>query len=196
MTAAPHRGNTNRPLRIQDSTKTQANSFAAQAKNEHLIDEAEHNNGNLLLTTSRKTFWQSPRPWLKAPASSEIPLRYTETNGRTHPVRPKNTEGTIYERHFPQIDMTFSLRTADPEADSEVFSAWMNLDRVAHFWDQRGTRAEHAAYLAERREDPHMHPMIGYFVDKPFGYFEFCWAKEDRLGPSTMQAISIAACIC
>jgi RimJ/RimL family protein N-acetyltransferase len=158
-------------------------TFISQARNENLIDIAQQHEDHLLLTTSRKTFWQIARPWLKAPASSDTLLRYTQTNGVSHPQRPKNAEGTIYERHFPQIDMTFSLRTADPDADSEVFSEWMNLDRVAYFWDQRGTRAEHAAYLAERREDPHMHPMIGYFDDKPFGYFEFYWAKEDRLGP-------------
>ncbi|WP_250440860.1 GNAT family N-acetyltransferase [Caballeronia sp. AZ1_KS37] len=158
-------------------------TFIAQARNENLIDIAQQHEDHLLLTTSRKTFWQIARPWLKAPASSDTLLRYTQTNGVTHPQRPTNAEGTIYERHFPQIDMTFSLRTADPDADSEVFSEWMNLDRVAYFWDQRGTRAEHAAHLAERREDPHMHPMIGYFDDKPFGYFEFYWAKEDRLGP-------------
>ncbi len=158
-------------------------TFISQARNENLIDIAQQHEDHLLLTTSRKTFWQIARPWLKAPASSDTLLRYTQTNGVTHPQRPTNAEGTIYERHFPQIDMTFSLRTADPDADSEVFSEWMNLDRVAYFWDQRGTRAEHAAYLAERREDPHMHPMIGYFDDKPFGYFEFYWAKEDRLGP-------------
>jgi RimJ/RimL family protein N-acetyltransferase len=158
-------------------------TFISQARNENLIDIAQQHEDHLLLTTSRKTFWQIARPWLKAPASSDTLLRYTQTNGVSHPQRPTNAEGTIYERHFPQIDMTFSLRTADPDADSEVFSEWMNLDRVAYFWDQRGTRAEHAAYLAERREDPHMHPMIGYFDDKPFGYFEFYWAKEDRLGP-------------
>ncbi|WP_074169326.1 hypothetical protein [Caballeronia hypogeia] len=39
-----------------------------------------------------------------------------------HLVRPENTEGTIYERHFPQADMIFSLRTADSEADSEARS--------------------------------------------------------------------------
>ncbi|MCQ4437375.1 acetyltransferase, partial [Clostridioides difficile] len=75
------------------------------------------------------------------------------------------------------------IRTVDVDAHADLFSGWMNLDRVAHFWDQRGTRDEHAAYLAERRADPHMHPMIGYFDDTPFGYFEFYWAKEDRLAP-------------
>jgi hypothetical protein len=160
-----------------------ADGFIARAKAEGVIDHAALHDGQLLLTTSRRTFWQLPRPWLKARASCDTPLRYTETSGRQHPVRPDNAEGTIYERFFPQIGMTFSLRTADPETDADVFSEWQNLDRVAHFWDQKGTRAEHRAYLAERRDDPHMHPMIGYFDGKPFGYFEFYWAKEDRLGP-------------
>jgi RimJ/RimL family protein N-acetyltransferase len=169
------------PFARDDAPRAEA--FAAQLRNENVVDEAARRDGRLLLTASRRTFWQSPRPWLKAPGSGETPLSYTRTNEVTHPVRPKHLEGTIYERHFPQIDMTFSLRTADPEADAERFSAWMNLDRVAHFWDQRGTRAEHAAYLAERRADPHMHPTIGCFDGKPFAYFEFYWAKEDRLGP-------------
>jgi hypothetical protein len=170
-------------LALPLSEAISTNAFVERAIAEGVVDQALHRDGQLLLTTSRRTFWQQQRPWLKASASGDMPLSYTETNGRRHPVRPINAEGTIYERHVPQIDMTFSLRTADPEADADVFSAWMNLDRVAHFWDQRGTRTEHAAYLAERRADPHMHPMIGYFDDKPFGYFEFYWAQEDRLGP-------------
>lgn len=179
----PERRTATLALPYPSTDAQRAEAFIAQAKNQNLIDKAEHVEDQLLLTTSRRTFWQIAKPWLTAPASSETLLRYTQTGDVTHPVRPNNTEGTIYERHFPQIDMTFSLRTADPDADSQVFSDWMNLDRVAHFWDQRGTRAEHAAYLKERRDDPHMHPMIGYFDDHPFGYFEFYWAKEDRLGP-------------
>jgi acetyl CoA:N6-hydroxylysine acetyl transferase len=158
-------------------------AFTTRAVAEGVIDSVDQRDGHLLLTTSRRTFWQQPRPWLKATASSSMPLRYAVTDQRSHPVRPPKAEGTIYERYFPLIGMTFSLRTVDPEGDADVFSGWMNLDRVAYFWDQKGTRAEHAAYLAERRDDPHMHPMIGYFDDKPFGYFEFYWAKEDRIGP-------------
>jgi hypothetical protein len=169
-------------------------AFTTRAVAEGVIDSADHRDGQLLLTTSRRTFWQQPRPWLKATASGSMPLHYAVTQQRRHPVRPPNTEGTIYERFFPLIGMTFSLRTVDPEADADVFSGWMNLDRVAYFWDQKGTRAEHAAYLAQRREDPHMHPMIGYFDDKPFGYFEFYWAKEDRIGPFYDAAISTEAC--
>jgi len=160
-----------------------AHAFAARAAEAGLIDSAVPHDGHLLLTTSRRTFWEQPRPWLKAAASSDMPLDHAVTDGRRHPVRPPNAAGAIYERHFPQIGMTLSLRTVDPEADADVFSGWMNLDRVAYFWDQKGTREEHAAYLAERLADPHMHPMIGYFDDKPFGYFEFYWAKEDRIGP-------------
>ena len=112
-----------------------------------------------------------------------MPLRYAITNGHRHPVRPPSPAGEIYARYMPQVGRTFSLRTVDVDTHAQLFSDWMNLDRVAHFWDQRGTRDEHAAYLTERLADPHMHPMIGYFDDTPFGYFEFYWAKEDRLAP-------------
>jgi RimJ/RimL family protein N-acetyltransferase len=169
------------PLSVADASAVRA--FTERAVATGVIDSAVVEDGVMLTTTSRQTFWSLPRPWLKAAASSEMPLQYTSTQERRHPVRPPNAHGTIYERYFPQIDMTLSLRTVDPEADADVFSGWMNLDRVAEFWDQRGTRAEHAAYLAERLADPHMHPMIGYFDDTPFGYFEFYWAKEDRIAP-------------
>lgn len=169
------------PLAGADAAAVRA--FTTRAIAGGVIDHAAPHGDHLLLTTSRATFWQQSAPWLKAGASATMPLRYAVTGPCRHPVRPPNAEGTIYERFMPHVGMTFSLRTADPEADAAVFSDWMNLDRVAYFWDQRGTRDEHAAYLAERRADPHMHPTIGYFDDVPFGYFEFYWAKEDRLAP-------------
>lgn len=158
-------------------------SYVARAVREGVIDGAQSVGDRLHASASRATFWQNPQPWLKAPASGGMPLRYTITNGHRHPVRPPTPAGEIYARYMPPVGMTFSLRTVDVDAHADLFSGWMNLDRVAHFWDQRGTRDEHAAYLAERLADPHMHPMIGYFDDTPFGYFEFYWAKEDRLAP-------------
>ncbi|RKT99634.1 acetyl CoA--N6-hydroxylysine acetyl transferase [Burkholderia sp. Nafp2/4-1b] len=158
-------------------------AYVARAVRDGVIDDARIAGERLRLSASRATFWQNPRPWLKASASGGMPLRYTITNGHRHPVRPPSPAGEIYARYMPQVGMTFSLRTVDIDADAQLFSDWMNLDRVAHFWDQRGTLDEHAAYLAERLADPHMHPMIGYFDDTPFGYFEFYWAKEDRLAP-------------
>lgn len=159
--------------------------WVTHAIREGVCDRAERIGEHLLLTTSHATFWQHPQPWMRGPSSAGMPLRYTVTDERRHPVRPPDPKGVIYERFFPQIGMTFSLRTAEPDvdADVDVFSGWMNLDRVAHFWEQRGTRDEHAAYLRERRDDPHTLPTLGCFDGKPFGYFEFYWAKEDRIAP-------------
>ncbi|WP_175777750.1 GNAT family N-acetyltransferase [Burkholderia anthina] len=158
-------------------------SYVARAVREGVIDDSRIDGDRLRLNASRATFWQNPQPWLTASASSGMPLRYAITNGHRHPVRPPSPAGEIYARYMPQVGMTFSLRTVDVATHAQLFSDWMNLDRVAHFWDQRGTRDEHAAYLTERLADPHMHPTIGYFDDTPFGYFEFYWAKEDRLAP-------------
>ncbi|RQS15456.1 N-acetyltransferase [Burkholderia sp. Bp9002] len=169
------------PLAGTDAAAVAA--YVGRAVREGVIDDARPVNGRLHLSVSRATFWQHPQPWLKAPGSGGMPLRYAVTGERRHPVRPPSVPGEVYVRYMPQVGMTFSLRTVDVDAHAELFSGWMNLDRVAHFWDQRGTLDEHAAYLAERLADPHMHPMIGYFDDTPFGYFEFYWAKEDRLAP-------------
>jgi RimJ/RimL family protein N-acetyltransferase len=179
----PSRQSATIALLAKRSAAPAIDEFVTRAIAEGVIDSARSFDDHIVLTTSRRTFWQQSRPWLKATASGAMPLNYTVTQERRHPVRPPNAKGVIYERYFPLIGMTLSLRTVDPRADADVFSEWMNLDRVAYFWDQKGTRAEHAAYLEERLADPHMHPMIGYFDDKPFGYFEFYWAKEDRLGP-------------
>ncbi|WP_395698644.1 amino acid adenylation domain-containing protein [Methylocella sp.] len=75
------------------------------------------------------------------------------------------------------IKMTAGIR------DLATFNTWMNLDSVAHFWDQKGSRDEHRAYLESMAADPHMTSMVGCFDDEPFAYFEVYWAKEDRIAP-------------
>ena len=59
----------------------------------------------------------------------------------------------------------------------------MNDPEVAYFWELSYGPTRLDAYLRERLDDPHMMPMIGYFDDDPFAYFEAYWSKEDRLGP-------------
>ncbi|MBM4200438.1 MAG: acetyltransferase, partial [Gammaproteobacteria bacterium] len=55
--------------------------------------------------------------------------------------------------------------------------------RVASFWELAGTREEHRGYLDRALADRHMHPVVGRFDGRPFGYFEIYWAKEDRIAP-------------
>ena len=160
-----------------------AHAFVTRAIREGIADTAEHEGSMLRLTTSRASFWQQPSLWLTAPSSAGMPMRYTIHHNRRHPVRAPKPKGTVYRRFMPTVGMTFTLRTVDVERDTDTFHHWQNQDRVAHFWDFKGTREQHAAYLAEQCADPHVHPLIGCFDDEPFAYFEVYWAKEDRVAP-------------
>lgn len=57
----------------------------------------------------------------------------------------------------------------------------MNQPRVSKFWELSGDLDFHRSYLKKIVEDQHTHPVIAYFNDVPFGYFEIYWAKEDRI---------------
>lgn len=139
--------------------------------------------GKCVLQAHRETFWQHPLPWLRDASNSQIPLRYTLTNGRRHPQRAPKAGGEVYRRYIPKLDSTFSLRALDMDTDLALFNEWQNRDNVALFWDQRGTPEEHAAYLRELHDDPHTQTLMGCFDDEPFAYFEMYWAKEDRIAP-------------
>lgn len=170
----------NVPFELDDHA---AQAFVTRAVREGIVDTAAREGSTLRLTTSRATFWQQPSLWLAAPSSAGTPVRYTLHHNRRHPVRAPKPEGVVYRRFMPTVGMTFSLRTVNVERDTDIFHYWQNLDRVAHFWDFKGTREQHAAYLTEQCADPHVHPLIGCFDDVPFAYFEVYWAKEDRIAP-------------
>ncbi|WP_341987912.1 GNAT family N-acetyltransferase [Azorhizobium sp. AG788] len=126
--------------------------------------------------------WQQPRPWL-AGGGGAYPQRLMLREGVRHPLRAPMREGLLYARFIPWLGRTISFHTADPDLHLEPFHRWMNDPRVADIWEETGDRAQHRAYLEERRADPHAVPVIGCFDDVPFGYFELYWAKENRLGP-------------
>ncbi|AJC23610.2 acetyl CoA--N6-hydroxylysine acetyl transferase [Pandoraea pulmonicola] len=146
---------------------------------EHL----SHAEGVRTLHVSRQTFWQHPALWLRGPSSAGMAQQYRMSDGKRHPLRAPKPVGEVYRRHIARLGTTFSLRTIDQPGDVEKFHEWMNLDSVAHFWEQTGTLAEHAEYLAKMQADPHTVTLFGCFDDEPFAYFEVYWAKEDRIAP-------------
>ncbi|WP_395664367.1 GNAT family N-acetyltransferase [Methylocella sp.] len=88
----------------------------------------------------------------------------------------------MYRRHMPDLGVELSLRPIDRRRDLALFHGWMNQKRVDFFWDMAKTMDELDAYLAEQEADPHTVGVIGAVDDEPAAYFEFYWAKEDRLG--------------
>lgn len=74
-----------------------------------------------------------------------------------------------------------SFRCLNMEDDLPRFNRWQNCERVARFWDQRGSLEQHQHYLAKLTARPHVIPLIGCIDDDPFLYLEVYWAKKDRL---------------
>lgn len=135
------------------------------------------------LTVSRELFWQWDRLWL-ANRREPAPIQQVfSKDGRRHPRRPAKPTGTVYRRHIPWLDKTFSLRALDVERDLPTVNRWMNEPAVAHFWQETGDLAHHRRYLSGIAADPHTLGLIGCFDDQPFSYFEAYWAKEDRIAP-------------
>lgn len=135
------------------------------------------------ITVSRELFWQWDRLWL-ADRREPAPIQQVfSKDGRRHPRRPAKPTGTVYRRHIPWLDKTFSLRALDVERDLATVNRWMNEPAVAHFWQETGDLAHHRHYLSGIAADPHTLGLIGCFDDQPFSYFEAYWAKEDRIAP-------------
>lgn len=138
----------------------------------------------------RSEFYQLPLLWRAATAHATAPLIRSELGpedrlpqDRLAPLRSPKPRGVMYQRWLPHLGMTLSLRPIDRRRDLDLFHGWMNQKRVAFFWELAQSREDLDHYLAEQEADPHIFGVMGSFDDEPVGYFEFYWAKEDRLGP-------------
>jgi RimJ/RimL family protein N-acetyltransferase len=133
----------------------------------------------------RSDFFQMPLLWRVAGTHVAYPAlgNALAPADRPAPLRPPQPVDVVYERWQPELGMMLSLRSIDRRRDLDQFHEWMNQPRVAHFWELAKPRDELDAYLAAQEADPHLFGVVGSFDDEPVAYFEFYWAKEDRLGP-------------
>lgn len=155
----------------------------------------------------RASFWQGAgapfgaKPaWIPVPSAQRswplpphLPtLTYEPTDAHTHarpvlhPVRPaKPVPGSvIYSRYIPHLGETFSMTALnlDDPVHLNLFHEWQNDPRVSAGWNESGTLDHHRAYLTKLRDDPSQIPLLAYWDNKPFAYFEVYWGAEDRLG--------------
>jgi RimJ/RimL family protein N-acetyltransferase len=131
----------------------------------------------------RAMFWQLPQPWLGETPSGAYPQHLQIRDGKRHPRRAPKPRGEVYRRFDARLGAWVSLRTLEIEQDLERFNRWQNNPRVAQFWQETGSLAQHREYLGKLETDPHTLTLIGCFDDEPFAYFEAYWAKEDRIAP-------------
>ena len=135
------------------------------------------------LQISQALFWQAPYLWLNREPTPPYPQKYILTQNKRHPLRPPKRSGVLYQRFIPWLNQTLSFRSVDLEHDLVYFHRWMNDSRVAHFWEEEGSKEHHLEYLEKSAADAHSQSIIGCFNGKPFAYFEIYWAKEDRIAP-------------
>jgi len=134
-----------------------------------------------MMRADRSCLWQYPEICLIASGPSYA-LQYTVTEGQRHPLRPPKPTGVLYRRYIPWLQSSLSIRTVDIGCDLDRFHRWMNDPAIAEFWNERGSIANHRAYLTKLDTTPHAVSLIVCFDDEPAGYLEAYWAKEDRIG--------------
>ncbi|BFM50685.1 GNAT family N-acetyltransferase [Marinomonas sp. THO17] len=130
----------------------------------------------------REAVMQCSEPWLLQPRPT-FPHKQILTQAGYHPMRPAAQQGELYRRYIPELKQTLRLLGLDVESHLALFNQWQNSERVAAFWDQKGSLAEHKAYLLEQTANPKNQLLIVCLDDEPFAYIEAYWAKEDRIAP-------------
>lgn len=149
-----------------------------------LATEAQPGEPDLAIV-HRHVLRQLPLLWRRQASHAAYPRLRTALGpqDRLPPLRPPRPCGLMYERWLPDLDLTIGFRPIDRRRDLDLFHKWMNDGRIAFFWELAQSREELDKYLADQESDPHIFGVIASFNDEPTGYFEFYWAKEDRLGP-------------
>ena len=75
-------------------------------------------------------------------------------------------------------------------SDLQLLHKWMNIPRVSAFWGCDGPQSVQEEHLRKNLTSKNSFPVIGYWDDHPFGYFEVYWAKEDILGKYAGDGVS------
>ncbi|WP_111785994.1 GNAT family N-acetyltransferase [Brucella pituitosa] len=138
-----------------------------------------------LSIVDRNVLRQLPLLWRKQAAHMPYPSIRSALGptDRLPLLRPPRPSGVFYERWIPDLNKTVSFRPIDRRTDMDLFYGWMNQGRVSFFWELAQSPEALETYLLDQERDPHIFGVIANFDNEPTGYFEFYWAREDRLGP-------------
>lgn len=127
--------------------------------------------------------------WLsfRTASISSTPVFYTGP-GSSNLAVPKANNLSASNLGIPSIsDLISSVTISEKEdstsmSDVQLLHSWMNIPRVSAFWNCDGPQTVQEEHLRKNLSLKHSFPVIGLWDDKPFGYFELYWVKEDILG--------------
>ncbi|MEB3033415.1 GNAT family N-acetyltransferase [Mycolicibacter sp. MYC340] len=80
---------------------------------------------------------------------------------------------------LPVFPEPYSVRFADPDADAEMISEWMNRPHLAETWHYDRPADEWRRHLEIQFEGSYSRPYVWLLDGRPFGYMELFRAAQD-----------------
>jgi len=81
----------------------------------------------------------------------------------------------------PVLAEPYALRLADPDADAQLISDWMNRPHLAEAWEYDWPRARWQRYLRAQLSGSYSRPFIGSLDGEDRGYLELYRAAKDSI---------------
>lgn len=79
----------------------------------------------------------------------------------------------------PVVAEPYAMRLADPDADSDMVSEWMNRPHLAQGWEYDWPPRRWRGYLRAQLAGEYSRPVIVHLGGTPFGYVELYRAARD-----------------
>lgn len=81
----------------------------------------------------------------------------------------------------PPVDEPYGLRLADPVADAEMVSQWMNLPHLVAAWEYPWPPQRWQRYMQAQFDGEYSRPLIGSFGGRDVAYIEIYRAAKDSI---------------
>jgi siderophore synthetase component len=96
-------------------------------------------------------------------------------------IKPQ-TNGTVYSRHFPEQEVTISIRPFDIERDLDMVHDWFNREHAKPIWKMDGPIKNLELWYRTILPSDEMHSFIGEVNGVPNFSFEPYWPMRDLVG--------------
>ncbi|WP_137146913.1 GNAT family N-acetyltransferase [Mycolicibacterium sp. CR10] len=111
----------------------------------------------------------------------------TDIDEALHPVLPRELTSVSGDVRVvpgppaPLVDEPYGLRIADPVADAEMVSHWMNLPHLVAAWEYPWPPQRWQRYMQAQLEGEYSRPFIGGFRGRDVAYIEIYRAAKDSI---------------
>lgn len=111
----------------------------------------------------------------------------TDIDEALHPVLPRELTSVSGDVRVvpgppaPSVDEPYGLRIADPVADAEMVSHWMNLPHLVAAWEYPWPPQRWQRYMQAQLEGEYSRPFIGGFRGRDVAYIEIYRAAKDSI---------------